>query len=158
MDRIPKYLFRFLFAAVLAAGMVSCESRAELDARMDDIVGTYRLISLTSVSSVDRIAEIPQEEWEIATTARIFPVREGWIFEYTLPLFASDQSGLICHRIRQRVLWDPQFAQYCFFQLEESDFAGIGIDPALITMYIENGEIFFTHNLGRYACRWQKVK
>ena len=124
---------------------------------MAEITGNYRLARFYSVANIDRINEIPQAELD-AATARIFPNGKGWVFEYTLPFASSDGSGFSYHRVRQTILWDPQLGQYCFYQLEASDFAGLGIDPAYVTMSIGDGEIKFIYSPRKYTCVWDIIR
>ena len=158
MKHSLKHFVYFLVGLIVAAGMLSsCETRKELDSRMDEIVGEYRLAGFYSVAYADRLDEIPKAERD-AATARIFPNGKGWIFEYTLPFISSDGTGFSYHRVRQSIVWDPQLGQYCFYQLEASDFTGYGIDPAYVTMSIGDGEITFKYSPHRYTCIWSKKR
>ena len=156
-ERMMKTLFYFLVGLMAAVGMSSCETRKELESRMDEIAGTYQLARFYSAAKTNRLDEIPQAERD-AATARIFPNGKGWVFEYTLPFVSSDGAGFSYHRVRQPIVWDPQLGQYCFYQLEPSDFTGYGIDPAYVTMSIEDGEITFKYTPRQYICVWSKTR
>ena len=158
MKHSLKHFVYFLVGLIVAAGMLSsCETRKELESRMDEIVGEYRLAGFYSVAYADRLDEIPKAERD-AATARIFPNGKGWIFEYTLPLVSSDNSGFSYHRVRQPIVWEPQLGEYYFYQLDESDFAGCGIDPAFVSLTYNREEITFQYSLRRYTCIWGKIR
>lgn len=146
---------RFLSGILLLAALTGCESKQELETRMDEISGNYRLTAIYS-GTLNQINTLPVEGRDAITSARIFASGKDWIFEYTLPIMVG--SSFISHRIRQHIVWDRQLGAYYFYRLEENDLAGTGIDPSLVRMTLQGNTITFKTVTGNYGWAWTKIR
>ncbi len=155
---------RHLLLGALAVCLAACESKQELQTRMDDISGEYRLTGL-SIGNLNLLDLIPREELEVIAVARIYGEGKEWIFEYTLPTITStERSGgssrniFHYHQVRQPIVWDQQLGKYFFYRLEESDLSGSGIDPASVAMQIKGNSISFNSTANPLFCSWIKSR
>lgn len=149
MTHILRYLrpLTLIAAAVLS---LSCESKQELQDRMDAIAGEYRLAAMV-IGTFDFIYNLPQAE-KNAASARIFQDGNGWIVEYTVPFLVKASSPLevSLHRIRQRIVWDRQLADYLISDLTPDDLPQDLFNPAAARLKISastegKSTILFSH-------------
>ena len=155
---------RLLLGALLVCSLAACETKQELQTRMDDLAGEYRLVSM-SFGSSNQIDLIPREELNVIANARVFGEGREWIFEYTLPIMTriplpdgSSKYIFHYHQVRQPIIWDQQLGGYFFYRLEESDLSGCGLDPSFVTMHIAGRTISFHCSTGRLYCSWIKSR
>ena len=154
--KLPGLLIGILLLTVLTA----CESKQELDTRMDEISGYYQMTGIL-LGGVNQISSLPMLERDAASSARVYASGNDWIFEYTLPIPNTVSGGnapFSYHRIRQRIIWDRQIGAYFFFRLEKEDLSGTGLEPASVIVSFQNRHIQFTSEPDRLAWAWVKVR
>jgi len=162
MNHMFPRLLRLLSGALLAAMLLSCETRQELQTRMDEISGEYRLTEML-VGISDWTKNIPENERNAATSARIYPAGKDWIFEYTLPIpnktviYTWDDEGVhfSYHKVRQRIIWDRALGAYFLYRLSDTDLPSV-FDPDLVRMEIIGRGIRLTYK-STYTYYWTRT-
>ena len=150
---------RLLLGALLVCSLAACETKQELQTRMDDISGEYR-IAQVQYGMTDYVNSIPDEELAYVK-ARIYPDGEDWIVEYPLPLLelgmhasSHQKQDFTYHQIHQRVIWDRELGMYLFSRLGVDDLPGGGYEPDMIRVGFQSKSFYFHHK--NYRVSWIK--
>ena len=91
--------------------LTSCSYKELISDKMGLVEGEYSLLDRKELLELD----------ESFFPARIVEVDQHWIFSCVIPV--SNDGKVTLHQLEQELIWSPEFDDYLFVSLPESDLA-----------------------------------
>lgn len=136
---------------------IAC-SKDEHDRMMREIEGEYELTSTS-------IRDIPEEDFQLIKNARIYKIKDKWVFDYILARVYKDGSNKIeqtlYHNMVQEVEWNNTVKKYLFHTITERDVENTLYKAEEFYVSEDNNQITLKYTLNEKLSetfKWTKIK